>query len=67
MSSNPASETIEILRQALSNIERDLDPNRDVRVLKDIRRIVLNCITELEIIAHRETPPTGRGSELKGV
>ncbi len=57
MGPNPASETIEILRQALSNIEQGLDPNRDVRLLKDLRRIVLNCITELEIIASRETPP----------
>jgi hypothetical protein len=60
MSSNPASETIEILRHVLSNIERDFDPNRDVRLQKELRRIVLNCITELEIIAIREAPPTGR-------
>ncbi len=63
MSSNPASETIEILRQALSNIERGLDPNRDVRLQKELRRIVLNCITEREIIASREAPPS-RGEIL---
>jgi hypothetical protein len=63
MSSNPASETIEILRRALSNIEQSLDPNRDVRLKKELRRILLNCIAELEIIVSREAPP-GRSEIL---
>lgn len=55
MGSNLASETIEILRRALSDFEREIDPIADAVLLKQLKRIMLTAIAELELVAIRET------------
>ena len=49
----PTSETVEILRRTLEQMERD--PRFDAESMTELRRIVVNRIAELE--ANRELEP----------
>lgn len=67
MSSNPASEAIEILRRALFDFERDLDPACDAALLRQLKRIMLYAIAELEVIASLEVQNGAPSSKLDQV
>jgi hypothetical protein len=54
MGSDPAWQTIQILRRAVSDVERELDQVSDAELLAQLKRIMGNAIAELEMIAIRE-------------
>ena len=59
ISSRPATETIEILRRTLLEIERDIDPVADSASLVELKRIVLRRIAELEAKRAHERQVSG--------
>ena len=51
MLSRPSSESIEVLRRTLLEVEEKLSPVSDTASVAELRRIVLKRIAELEIKA----------------